>query len=139
MTVSQRAEADKIFAKARTQSRVGISFYKDTKNVLPLFVNEAGLTGVGIAFGAEDIYLITTEAGLSIDYLLGQIEALSKEIEVLSLFHVKEAMQHIPNVNQNTCFDAIVAAYLLNPLKNDYDFMDVAREQLDILLDAKAD
>ena len=139
VTVSQRAEADKIFAKARTQSRVGISFYKDTKNVLPLFVNEAGLTGVGIAFGAEDIYLITTEAGLSIDYLLGQIEALSKEIEVLSLFHVKEAMQHIPNVNQNTCFDAIVAAYLLNPLKNDYDFMDVAREQLDILLDAKAD
>ena len=139
VTVSQRAEADKIFAKARTQSRVGISFYKDTKNVLPLFVNEAGLTGVGIAFGAEDIYLITTEAGLSIDYLLGQIEALSNEIEVLSLFHVKEAMQHIPNVNQNTCFDAIVAAYLLNPLKNDYDFMDVAREQLDILLDAKAD
>ena len=139
VTVSQRAEADKIFAKARTQSRVGISFYKDTKNVLPLFVNEAGLTGVGIAFGAEDIYLITTEAGISIDYLLGQIEALSNEIEVLSLFHVKEAMQHIPNVNQNTCFDAIVAAYLLNPLKNDYDFMDVAREQLDILLDAKAD
>ena len=139
VTVSQRAEADKIFAKARTQSRVGISFYKDTKNVLPLFVNEAGLTGVGVSFGAEDIYLITTEAGISIDYLLGQIEALSKEIEVLSLFHVKEAMQHIPNVNQNTCFDAIVAAYLLNPLKNDYDFMDVAREQLDILLDAKAD
>ncbi len=139
VTVSQKAEADKIFAKARTQSRVGISFYKDTKNVLPLFVNEAGLTGVGIAFGVEDIYLITTEAGLSIDYLLGQIEALSKEIEVLSLFHVKEAMQHIPNVNQKACFDAIVAAYLLNPLKNDYDFMDVAREQLDILLDVKAD
>ena len=34
-------------------------------------------------------------------------------------------------------FDAIIAAYLLNPLKNDYDFMDVAREQLDILMDDK--
>ena len=139
VTISKKAEADIVFEKAKTQNVVGISFYKDTKNVLPLFVNEAGLTGIGVAYGAEDIYLITTEAGLSIDYLLGQIEALSKEIEVLSLFHVKEAMQHIPNVNQNTCFDAIVAAYLLNPLKNDYDFMDVAREQLDILLDAKAD
>ncbi len=139
VTISKKAEADIVFEKAKTQNVVGISFYKDTKNVLPLFVNEAGLTGIGVAYGAEDIYLITTEAGLSIDYLLGQIEALSNEIEVLSLFHVKEAMQHIPNVNQNTCFDAIVAAYLLNPLKNDYDFMDVAREQLDILLDAKAD
>lgn len=139
VTVSKQAEADKIFTKAATQSRVGISFYKDTKNVFPLFVNEAGLTGIGIAYGAEDIYLITTEAGVSIDYLLKQVEELSKKIEVVSMFHVKEAMEYIPNVNQKACFDAIVAAYLLNPLKNDYDFMDVAREQLDILLDVKAD
>ena len=139
VTVSKQAEADKIFAKAKTQKVVGISFYKDTKNVLPLFVNEVGLTGIGVAYGAEDIYLITTEAGISIDYLLTQMEEVSKQVEVFSMFHVKEAMQHIPNVNQKACFDAIVAAYLLNPLKNDYDFMDVAREQLDILLDAKAD
>ena len=137
--VSKQAEAEKIFAKAATQSRVGISFYKDTKNVLPLFVNEAGLTGIGIAYSAENIYLITTEAGVSIDYLLKQVEELSEKIEVVSMFHVKDAMEYIPNVNPNACFDAIVAAYLLNPLKNDYDFMDVAREQLDILLDAKAD
>ncbi len=139
VTISKRAEADEIFEKARAKKVVGISFYKDTKNVLPLFVNEAGLAGIGVAYGAEDIYLITTEADISIDYLLTQIEEISKQIEVLSLFHVKEAMEHIPNVKQKACFDAIVAAYLLNPLKNDYDFMDVAREQLDILLDAKAD
>ena len=139
VTVSKQAEADKIFAKAKTQKVVGISFYKDTKNVLPLFVNEVGLTGIGVAYGAEDIYLITTEADISIDYLLTQMEEVSKQVEVFSMFHVKEEMQHIPNVNQKACFDAIVAAYLLNPLKNDYDFMDVAREQLDILLDAKAD
>ena len=139
VTVSNKSEADAIFAKAKLQKQVGISFYKDTKNVLPLFVNEAGLTGVGIAFGANDIYLITTDAGISIEYLLEQIEELSKTVEVLSMFHVKEAMQHIPNVEQKTCFDAIVAAYLLNPLKNDYDFMDVLREQLDVLIDVKAE
>ena len=139
LTISNLAEADRIFAKAMTQKVVGISFYKDTKNVLPLFVNEAGLTGVGVAFGTNDIYLITTEAGISIDYLLDKIEELSKKVEVLSMFHVKEALRYIPNVEQKACFDAIVAAYLLNPLKNDYDFMDVLREQLDILIDAKAD
>ena len=139
VTVSKKAEADKIFAKAGTQKQVGISFYKDTKNVLPLFVNEAGLTGIGISFGTADIYLITTEADISIDYLLEQVESLSKQVDVLSLFHVKESMEHIPDVSQKVCFDAIVAAYLLNPLKNDYDFMDVAREQLDILIDSKAD
>ena len=139
LTISNLTEADRIFAKAMTQKQVGVSFYKDTKNVLPLFVNEAGLTGVGVAFGTNDIYLITTEAGISIDYLLDKIEELSKKVEVLSMFHVKEALRYIPNVEQKACFDAIVAAYLLNPLKNDYDFMDVLREQLDILIDAKAD
>ena len=33
----------------------------------------------------------------------------------------------------------IVAAYLLNPLKSDYDHEDVAREQLNLLIDEKAD
>ena len=137
--VSNKAEADAIFAKAMTQKQVGISFYKDTKNVLPLFASEAGLTGIGIAFGTNDIYLITTDTGISIEYLLGQIEELSRKVEVLSMFHVKEALKNIPNVEQKACFDAIVAAYLLNPLKSDYDFMDVLREQLDILVDVKAD
>ena len=138
-TITKKSEAEQIFSNAKSQKVVGISFYKDTKNVLPLFVGEAGLTGIGLAFGTSDIYVMTTEGDMSIDYLLNQIEELSKSIEVLSIFGVKEAMEHVPNVNHSSCFDAIVAAYLLNPLKNDYDFMDVAREQLDILIDVKAD
>ena len=138
-TITKKSEAEKIFSNAKSQKVVGISLYKDTKNVLPLFVGEAGLTGIGLAFGTSDIYVMTTEGDMSIDYLLNQIEELSKSIEVLSIFGVKEAMEHVPNVNHSSCFDAIVAAYLLNPLKNDYDFMDVAREQLDILIDVKAD
>ncbi len=137
--ITKKADADKIFANAKKQSVVGISFYKDTKNVLPLFVNEAGLTGVGVAFGESDIYVITTEEGIAIEDLLSQIEELSKSVKVLSMFQVKEALSHIPEVSQSACFDGIVAAYLLNPLKNDYDYMDVAREQLDILIDVKAD
>ena len=137
--VTKQAEAEKIFEKAKEQKVVGIAFYKDTKNVLPLFVNDAGLTGIGISFGKSEVYAITTEEGIGIDYLLRQLEEISKQVEVFSVFGVKEAMAHIPNVNQKSCFDAIVTAYLLNPLKNDYDFMDVAREQLDILVDVKAD
>ena len=137
--VVKLSEAEKIFEKAKEQKVVGIAFYKDTKNVLPLFVNEAGLTGIGISFGKSDIYVITTEKEIEIDYLLRMIEEISNTVKIISMFGVKEALDHVPDVNPETCFDAIVAAYLLNPLKNDYDFMDVAREQLDILVDVKAD
>ena len=138
-TITKKTEADAVFEKANAQKRVGISFYKDTENVLPLFAHDAGLSGVGIAFGESDIYMIKTGADITMDDLLRRVEELSNHVEVFSLFHVKESMEYLPNVNQKTCFDAIIAAYLLNPLKSDYDFMDVAREQLGILLDGKLD
>lgn len=138
-TITKKTEADAVFEKANAQKRVGISFYKDTENVLPLFAHDAGLSGVGIAFGESDIYMIKTSTDITMDDLLRRVEELSNHVEVFSLFHVKESMEYLPNVNQKTCFDAIIAAYLLNPLKSDYDFMDVAREQLGILLDGKLD
>lgn len=137
--VRESKEAAEIFARAKQQKVVGISFYKDTTNILPLFVMNAGLTGVGIAFSKEDIYVITTENGISMEYLLNEIQELSKTIDCLSVFNVKEALQYISEVNQAVCFDGIIAAYLLNPLKNDYEFSDVAREQLDLLIDNKLD
>ena len=137
--IVKKSEAEKIFAKAKGQKIVGVSFFKDTTNVLPLFVNMTALTGIGLAFGTNDIYAISTEEDISLEYLLREVESLSSKVETLSIFGVKNALEHIPNLNKHTSFDALVAAYLLNPLKNDYDFIDVAREQLDILVDIKAD
>ena len=128
-----------IFAKAREQKTVGIAFYKDTKSVLPLFVQELSVSGIAIAFDDKDIYLITTENRISVADLMEHLEALSKEVEHFCLFGAKEAMDYIPKLNPKSCFDGIIAAYLLNPLKSDYEFADVAREQLDILIDDKLD
>ena len=72
---------------------------------------------------------------MDISYLLEQVERLSNQVEVLAAAGVKEALQYIPHVKKEVCFDTIVAAYLLNPLKNDYEFDDIAREYLDILID----
>lgn len=137
--IIKKSDAEKIFAKAKGQKIVGVSFFKDTTNVLPLFVNMTALTGIGLAFGTNDIYVMSTEADITLDYLLNEVESLSNEAETMSIFGVKNALEYVPGLNKSTSFDAIVAAYLLNPLKNDYDFIDVAREQLDILVDIKAD
>ena len=137
--ITSLAEAKDVFAKAKKAKCVGISLYKDTTNVLPLFLMDAGLTGVGIAFSKEDIYLLSTEKGISIEYLLEEVKELSKCVEALSVFGLKTALESIKGVKESTCFDGIIAAYLLNPLKNDYEFTDVAREQLDLLIDDKVE
>ncbi len=137
--ITDRKQAEEIFAKAKQQSRVGISFYKDTTNVLPLFQMDAELSGVGLSFGTEDIYVMTTEKELTISYLLQEIIEVSNAVERVALFHVKEALTYLEGIREAACFDGIIAAYLLNPLKNDYEFTDIAREQLDILIDDKAE
>ena len=135
--ITRKRDAWEIFEQAKTKKVVGISFYKDTTNVLPLFIYEAGLTGVGIAFSQKDIYVITTDGDIRIDELLQKVEEVSHQGPTVSIFGVKEALEYIPNVKQDACFDGIIAAYLLNPLKNDYEFTDIAREQLDLLIDSK--
>lgn len=137
--ITDRRQAEEIFAKAKQQSRVGISFYKDTTNVLPLFQMDAELSGIGLSFGADDIYVMTTEKELTISYLLQQIIEISNAVERVAFFHVKEALTYLEGIREAACFDGIIAAYLLNPLKNDYEFTDIAREQLDILIDDKTE
>ena len=137
--VTSKQEAVAIFEKAKSQKVVGVSLYKDTTNVLPLFVMDAGLTGVGIAFSNEDIYVITTEGDIQISDLLQAVKELSNCVEKLCIFNTKTALEHLKGVKEDVCFDGIIAAYLLNPLKNDYEFTDIAREQLDLLVDDKID
>jgi len=52
---------------------------------------------------------------------------------------LKEYLEWLPELTSENGFDAIVAAYLLNPLKNDYNAEDVAREHLNLLIDEKLD
>ena len=53
-----------------------------------------------------------------------------KVADVFVMFDIKEAMKWLTIKNQKHCFDATVAAYLLNPLKNDYTYEDVERSSV---------
>ena len=55
------------------------------------------------------------------------------------MFRLKESMEQVTIRNQANCFDVSVAAYLLNPLKNNYTWEDVAREHLGLMIDEKID
>ena len=139
--ITKKAKAEEIFANAQKSAKVGLAVYKDTVNVLPLFASQAGLGGVGIAFGEKDIYCISAEKEIDIEWLLARCIALSEQVECMSMFEWKSARKYlqIAESKESRCFDATVAAYLLNPLKNDYTYMDVAQEHLSLVIDEKAE
>ncbi|MCB6413903.1 DNA polymerase I [Faecalimonas umbilicata] len=137
--IRERKEADRIFAKAGKALAVGVCVFKNTKNVLPLFAGQAGPGGIGICFGRENVFCIYAENDITMDYLVERVKEVSESVQIFSMFDIKAAMSYLEIGGREHSFDALVAAYLLNPLKNDYTYEDVAREQLDLILEDKAE
>lgn len=134
-----KKEADVILKAAMQAEAVGAVLFKDAKEVLPLFASEGELNGIGLCFGEEKIYCIHAGKELSIEYLLERLSAVSGSVPAFAMLNIKEAMKHLMIENTKACFDMTVAAYLLNPLKNDYQYEDIAREQLNLILEEKTE
>lgn len=137
--IESKTEAMEIFRKAAQADCVGAAIFKDLENVLPLFVQEAGVGGIALSFSQEDILCIRCHAELSGEWLLNELEMLAEKTGRFVVFDLKAQMEFLKIQRKDNCFDATVAAYLLNPLKSDYTYEDVAREQLDLILEDKTD
>lgn len=137
--IESKTEATEIFRKAAQADCVGAAIFKDLENVLPLFVQEAGVGGIALSFSQEDILCIRCNAELSGEWLLKELEMIAEKTNRFVVFDLKAQMEFLKIQRKDNCFDATVAAYLLNPLKSDYTYEDVAREQLDLILEDKTD
>lgn len=137
--IESKTEATEIFRKAAQADCVGAAIFKDLENVLPLFAQEAGVGGIALSFSQEDILCIRCNAELSGEWLLNELEMIAEKTDRFAMFDLKAQMEFLKLQRKDNCFDATVAAYLLNPLKSDYTYEDVAREQLDLILEDKTD
>ena len=137
--ITSKREAEEIFAKAEKAQTTGTVLFKDMENVLPLFADQAGLGGIGLCFSNEAGFCIKTGNDISGEWLLEKLADVAETTDTFSMFHLKESMDQIKIRKPENCFDVSVAAYLLNPLKNNYTWEDVAREHLDLMVDEKAD
>ena len=127
------------FCKAEKAQTTGTVLFKDMENVLPLFADQAGLGGIGLCFSNEAGFCIKTGNDISGEWLLESLQMWQEATDTFSMFHLKESMDQIRSGNRKIVLMLSVAAYLLNPLKNNYTWEDVAREHLDLMVDEKAD
>ena len=137
--ITDKEEAEKIFKEAARAECVGAAITEDAGNVLPLFAHPSGYGRVSIAYGPEQIYSILCDTDMDIEYLFGKLTEIAGSVQTFAMFDLKKYLPLVEVAEQEKCFDVTVAAYLLNPLKNNYNYEDVAREQLGIMIDEKAD
>lgn len=137
--VTDREEIERIFAEAAQAECVGAAVSRDQGNVLPLFAHPSGFGRIALAYGKDKIYSIPCDMDTDMDYLFGKLSSLAGSAKRFAICGLKEYLGYLPAAEAANSFDVIVAAYLLNPLKSDYDYEDVAREQLNLLIDEKSD
>ena len=137
--VTEKTEVERIFAEAKKAEIVGVSISRDSEHVLPLFAHRSGYGRIAIAYEAEQIFSIPGTVDLPMEELFDRLKDLSGNVKQFVMFDLKTYLPVVPAKIPECCFDATVAAYLLNPLKNDYTYEDVAREQLQLMIDENTD
>ena len=103
-------------------------------------VKEAGrhgeLRGVALHLQEEGSFLVLKQGFLTEDYLKEKIALLGAQCRIATA-DIKSEYAYLQAQDTDRFFDVILAAYLLNPLKNDYTVEDIANEYLNLMLPEK--
>lgn len=129
--VENLAEAEALFT--------GVLSDKDRQIGLKV-VKEAGrhgeLLGVALHLPEEGSFLVLKQGFLTEDYLKEKIALLGAQCRIATA-DIKSEYAYLQAQDTDRFFDVILAAYLLNPLKNDYTVEDIANEYLNLMLPEK--
>ncbi|MDD3402645.1 MAG: DNA polymerase I [Hespellia sp.] len=138
-SIHEKSDIIRVMEQAKKAKTVGIAFSEESEFVLPLFAHKSGIGKIGIAFSADDIYAISSTEEVSMEFLFEELTDIAGKVDTFSMMNIKEAMKHVRIPDRTKAYDVTVAAYLLNPIKNDYVFQDVAREHLGMMIDEQTE
>ena len=90
--------------------------------------------------GQLSLFAEVTESRDDTAEIAKALQELSGEQNIqIATFDVKRQYDYLDRSSTERYFDVLIAAYLLNPLKNDYDMEAIASEHLGILIPGRAE
>ncbi|MBE5972540.1 MAG: DNA polymerase I [Lachnoclostridium sp.] len=126
--VTDLIEAGSLFEKAKKADHVGAQ----------LLIDQGTVSGMALCFDEESSYVLPAVGFLTAEYLAEQMEMLCKNGNVWVL-DLKSQLPFMKLSYETLVYDAGVAAYLLNPLKDSYDYDDLARDYLGLTVPGKTE
>ncbi len=124
--------AEEIFQKAEEKDGVGLELLEEGDCFL----------GLGLSYEEEEklqAYCFLPQGFLTRDYLMEKADRLCAHGRMVASLDIKAMLRHMDIREHTAMFDAGIAAYLLNPLKSQYTYDDIAKEYLGEILPAKED
>ncbi|WP_026661490.1 DNA polymerase I [Butyrivibrio proteoclasticus] len=161
-STSDLGEVDELFRKASGygpgDKNNYVAFYLLTDTVNKDDTKYKEILGMSVCFNENEAVYIPVENFITADYLGKKLSELSNSVSLVT-FDIKESYrvftpfevsdrdygysckgEHTEDYKSKPrCFDDLIAAYLVNPNKNDYEVSDVAKEYLGLTLEKKTD
>lgn len=110
-------QIQEILVKAGAAKTAGAALVKDEK-----------LWGIGIALGREDVYYLPAGETFTEEKIREYLNQLFQVCGMVSVPDIKGMLSYVKETEQTKVFDSQIAAYLLNPLKSNYTYDDIAKE-----------
>ncbi len=140
MQLTELTQVEALFAECMELSEVGITVLADGDAV-------EDCVGAAIAVHKEKVCFLPCQGLVTAQYLQDKISRISaRECCRINTFDIKRHYSYLEPMWQESgkdvmrpykerrYFDVLLAAYLINPLKNDYAFDDIASEYLGLTI-----
>lgn len=121
-------EAEALLKQAAVQPAVGLELLESTAHEI---------LGLAVAWekdGEPEVCYIPASETVTVGFLKEKTEELFAAVEKVCVMDIKKLLKNVKNIRPEQVFDAGIAAYLLNPLKNTYTYDDLAKEYLQVYL-----
>ena len=142
---SHAAERFKLVTDAAEAEKILDRIKKSEKSAVQLAEDRGNLYGLAAALSEEEIYFIpcspnqdTDGQQLAASDLLHHFEQILSSGNRVASFDIKQALKRVHIAPQKQLFDVMIAAYLLNPLRNEYPYEDIAKDYLGQMYPSKS-
>ncbi len=138
--VADFSSAEQVLEQAAAASLVGAQLIIGQEDGKKKSSGRGRIAGLTLCFGKEDSYFFPAEGFLTGEYLAGKLETLcSREMGMVWVLDLKSQLPFLNLSWGAGVRDAGVAGYLLNPLKDTYDYDDLARDYGGMTLPSQTD
>ncbi len=104
------------------------------------FFEDAGtIYGLAVAESNQKVVYLTCGGFVTEGYLEEQAQKLCDGLDTLVTPDLKGLLKHVRVAETKNCIDTTIAAYLLNPLKNEYTYDDLAKDILGQMIPSQMD
>lgn len=127
--VTDLLETEAIFRKCEEGCRAG----------LQLVIEDKTISALSLCLGESQCYCFIPQGQLTPEYLAQKAEEVCKKAGHTAVLHLKSQLPFLKLPSESLVFDTGVAGYLLNPLKDSYDYNDLAKDYLDLTIPSKTE